>query len=267
MREATVMRRESYRQAFRHGIRACLVLILAGCGASSQQATTPVGSSTPAHTVTADSSASPLQALNVYLDGFHFYNGNMTAQIEVHYFCAKLNDDLSQCVIYDGKGAEAHLIGVEYVVSGKLFALLPAEEKKLWHSHGYEVASGQLRAPELNADAEHALMKGLAATYGKSWHTWHTDQGFALPLGTPALMMALTSDGQLNAALLQARDRRLGTSTAAARRQRTDIVPPPVEQGANSWQSGEILQLRLHSFNSRDEAFTTASRGRLPSER
>lgn len=260
------MRRESYRQAFRHGIRVCVVLLVAGCGSSSQQPKTPVRVAAPIHAATAESGASPVQALNVYLDGFHFYNGNMTAQMEAHYFCAKVNDDLSQCVIYDGKSADARLMGVEYVVSEKLFRLLPPEEKKLWHSHGYEVASGQLRAPAMDAQAEHALMKGLATTYGKAWHTWHTDQGFALPLGVPALMMALTADGQLHAALQTARDQRMGTSTTLARRQRTDIVPPAVEQGANSWQSGEILQLRLHSFDSRNEAFTTASRERPPRE-
>lgn len=31
--------------------------------------------------------------------------------------------------------AEPRIMGVEYIVSAKLFATLPAEEKKLWHSH------------------------------------------------------------------------------------------------------------------------------------
>lgn len=29
---------------------------------------------------------SPLKSFNVYLDGFHFYNGNMNAQMEAHHY-------------------------------------------------------------------------------------------------------------------------------------------------------------------------------------
>jgi Protein of unknown function (DUF1264) len=32
-------------------------------------------------------------------------------------------------------------MGVEYIVSGRLFAGLPPEEKALWHSHVHEVKS------------------------------------------------------------------------------------------------------------------------------
>ena len=32
-----------------------------------------------------------------------------------------------------------HLPGVEYIVSDKIFAQLPEEEKRLWHSHYHEV--------------------------------------------------------------------------------------------------------------------------------
>lgn len=30
-------------------------------------------------------------------------------------------------------------VGVEYIVSDKIFETLPADEQKLWHSHAYEV--------------------------------------------------------------------------------------------------------------------------------
>lgn len=29
----------------------------------------------------------PLQALDTYLDGFHFYNGRMSGQMEAHHYC------------------------------------------------------------------------------------------------------------------------------------------------------------------------------------
>jgi hypothetical protein len=81
----------------------------------------------------------PIGAINAYLDGFHFYNGRMQSQMEAHHYCAILNEDVIQCVIYDGNVKDAKLMGVEYIVSEKLFAGLPAAEKPLWHSHVHEV--------------------------------------------------------------------------------------------------------------------------------
>src|SRR4051794_25715221 len=34
-----------------------------------------------------------------------------------YHFCKPLNDDVSQCVLYDGTGPDARLIGIEYLVS------------------------------------------------------------------------------------------------------------------------------------------------------
>jgi hypothetical protein len=50
-----------------------------------------------------------------------------------------LNEDVRQCVIYDSPDQHGRLIGVEYIISAKLFEQLPPEEKKYWHSHAYEV--------------------------------------------------------------------------------------------------------------------------------
>jgi hypothetical protein len=46
---------------------------------------------------------------------------------------------MRQCIIYDSADNNARLIGIEYIISRRLFESLPEEEKKLWHSHQYEV--------------------------------------------------------------------------------------------------------------------------------
>jgi hypothetical protein len=33
----------------------------------------------------------PVEALNVYMDGFHFFSGNMKGQMEAHHFCSVVN--------------------------------------------------------------------------------------------------------------------------------------------------------------------------------
>ena len=185
----------------------------------------------------------PIEALNAYLDGFHFYSGHLQEQMEAHHYCAILNDELIQCVIYDGNVKTAKLMGVEYIVSERIFRALPPAEKALWHSHVHEVKSGQLIAPGIPPPAERALMQKLVGTYGKTWHTWHTDRGQELPLGVPQLMMGFTADGQAKADMVAARDRRFDLSSDAKRKDRESIVAPTVAEGADSWKRGASVQL------------------------
>jgi hypothetical protein len=232
-----------------------VTLLLGACGGEN----TPSNVATPgapkdAKTKTLEAGAAvmqdktPLAKLNVYLDGFHFYSGNMQGQMEAHHYCANVNEDLKQCVIFDGNGENARMMGIEYVVSEKLFKTLPAEEKALWHSHAYEVKSGELIAPGIPEVAEHELMEKLVSTYGKTWHTWHTDNAAnTLPLGHPMLMMGFTADGQLRPELVTERDRRFGIDTAEKRRNRADIPSPPVDPAANPWMKGHAPQLEIIS--------------------
>ena len=186
----------------------------------------------------------PLNAMNLYLNGFHFYADDMGRQMEAHHYCNQVNEDLAQCVIFDGNTRGARLIGIEYILSERLFRTLPDEEKKLWHSHHYEVKSGTLIAPGIPETVEHRLMQKIVSTYGKVWHTWDT-ASHDLPFGTPALMMGFTADGQADPRLIGNRDRRFGISSASRKNNRRDIVTPDVVAGANSWQSGSARQVRL----------------------
>jgi hypothetical protein len=46
-----------------------------------------------------------------------------------YHFCKPVNADLNQCVLYDGTGPDARLIGIEYLVSDAVYQKMPAEEK------------------------------------------------------------------------------------------------------------------------------------------
>jgi len=187
----------------------------------------------------------PIDAMSEFLNGFHFYADDMGRQVEANHFCTHLTEDFHQCVIYSSNRADAKLIGIEYIVSERVFRSLPDEEKRLWHSHNYEVKSGELIAPGVPEAAGHALMTDLVTTYGKTWHTWQIDRDHDFPMGIPQLMMGFTKDGQINEPMLQDRDRRFGASTATLRKDRDDIPWPQVDAGANAWQSGKTVQLTL----------------------
>lgn len=226
-------------------------LTIVGCGANNTPSNTPVpGVKTSADMSTLEAGAQliqsrpPIDAISAYLDGFHFYSGDKNGQMEAHHYVTVLNDEVMQAVIYDGNTKDARLMGVEYIISERLFNTLPPEEKKLWHSHQYEVKSGSLIAPGLPAVADKALMSKIVNTYGKTWHTWHTDRDKTLPLGIPTLMMGFTGEGQLDPKLLADRDQRFNVSTQAIKQERKDIVARPVAKGADAWQRGEVIQFK-----------------------
>ena len=193
----------------------------------------------------------PVDAMSTYLNGFHMYADDMGRQVEASHFCIHLQHDLHQCVIFDRNAPDARLIGIEYIVSADRFRALPEEEKRLWHSHHYEVKSGVLVAPGIPQMAEKAYFRDLVTTYGKTFHTWQYDRD-DFPYGVPQLMMALTDDGQAMDELVEARDRRLGVSTRARREYRADIPTPDVIAGANPWEGGRSVQTRVEEIPFRD---------------
>jgi hypothetical protein len=126
---------------------------------------------------------------------------------------------MHQCLLYDSCEKNAKLLGVEYIVSDRIYHQLPDSEKKYWHPHTYEVLAGGLIAPGMKPEDELAFMKALLTTWGKTWHTW-PDPSSAVPLGEPLLMWGVSGDGQLDETVVAARDKQFNVSAAAIREMR-----------------------------------------------
>jgi Protein of unknown function (DUF1264) len=112
-------------------------------------------------------------------------------QVAYHY-CKPVNDDVSQCVLYDGTGPDARLIGVEYLVSDALYQKMPPEEKSYWHDHKYEVDSGLLKSLTQAGEGEKKSLASIRTLWGKVFHTWAT--GKTYPSGPPRLFWAVTGE-------------------------------------------------------------------------
>src|SRR4028119_1917697 len=113
-----------------------IVIGFASCGGNNTKSNVEApGAEKDAKTKTLEAGADllqnrgPLKKINAYLDGFHFYNGNINAQMEAHHYVSQINEDLHQAIMYDGNGEDAKIMGVEYIVTAKLFSQLPQEEK------------------------------------------------------------------------------------------------------------------------------------------
>ncbi|WP_309237532.1 OBAP family protein [Actinomadura sp. BRA 177] len=172
----------------------------------------------------------PLKDFDVYVVGFHCAKDEPHNQMEAHHYCRVVNDDLLQCVLFDGNTRDANLIGIEYIVSKEMFDSLDEQEKSYWHPHNFEILSGQLAAPGLPDVAEKAFMKRLMNSYGKTWHTWHTgrhdgEPGHALPVGDPMLMWSFNREGECDESLKRDRDENMQLDTEQKRQDRQDFVP------------------------------------------
>lgn len=171
--------------------------------------------------------ATPLSRLDVYLVGFHPMKDSPSMQMEAHHYCRQRNEDVMQCILFDGAGSEARLNGVEVHLSERLYESLPKDEKQYWHPHNYEILSGQLIAPGIPAPVEKELMRRKLSSYGKTWHVWHTGgprhPADALPLGPARLAWSFDLDGEADAQMIAARDRRAGLETSSRRDERASL--------------------------------------------
>lgn len=216
-------------------LAAGLAAGLAACTGNTptEPAVAPPGATPTAATRTLEAGAralqgtAPLRDMDIHIVGFHPMKDDPSMQMEAHHYCRQVNEDFAQCALFDGDTVQANLTGIEYIISERVFAQLPEDERAYWHPHNGEILSGQLLAPGLPEVAERALMRQKINSYGKTWHTWHsrhgTEPGDALPLGPAALAWSFNRDGEVDPALLADRDRRTGIDSAQRRQAREDL--------------------------------------------
>jgi hypothetical protein len=175
----------------------------------------------------------PLDNLHAYLCAFHLAKKDPRIVIEAHHYCAPVNDSLHQCIIFDHNTKNARILGVEYIITDKVYRSLPDEEKKYYHPHTYEVTSGLLIAPGMEPKMEKEFMAFLLTTWGKCWHTWPNPKD-PLPMGEPLLMWSAMKDGMVSKEALAARDKEFKVDTAEIRKERAVLGPvPQVEHPRN----------------------------------
>ncbi len=169
-----------------------------------------------------------LLGFDAYLVGFHCAKDEPNLQREVHYFCKQVNEDFLQCLLFDDNTEHGKLVGVEYIISERLYATLPRVERSSWHPHNHEILSGQVVAPTLPAAAEKALLALLLNSYGKCWQLWDPwsadEELRGVPVGPARLMWSFNRDGQLRADLEGNRNWRFAVDVIEKRRQRADLA-------------------------------------------
>ncbi|KAF8866702.1 DUF1264-domain-containing protein [Acephala macrosclerotiorum] len=192
----------------------------------------------------ATKSFEPITTICAHLNAFHVYASDTSRSVQANHYCTHLSADVRQCLIYDTPTNPARLIGVEYMITPRLYETLDAGERKLWHSHDYEVRSGMLIMPNPYVPntvwevAETEEMKEVVGLYGKTFHFWQVDRGDTLPLGQPQLMMSFTKDEQVPWEKVKDRDESYGVDTGHKKEVRKGIEDVKIHEDADScWKS------------------------------
>lgn len=130
------------------------------------------------------------------------------------------------------------------MITRELYEGLDPEERKLWHSHVFEVKSGQLVMPKPEGSlmpdsvweiAENKEMEEVVKLYGKTWQTWQVDRGDKLPLGRPQLMGSFVKETDGFRACVDDRDMRMGTDRHHKAKIREYIHAPEIHPDADHW--------------------------------
>jgi hypothetical protein len=213
-----------------------------GCGAALSPAPSGAGDHGD-HALKSVDFMGPVKGIHAHFCGIHIAKNNPRFQIITQHYCSARTPEMHQCLLYDSCGANAKLLGVEYIISDRLYRDLPNGEKAYWHPHTYEVLAGGLIAPGAAPDDEMKFMKVILNTWGKTWHTW-PDPRMPVPLGEPLLIWSLSGDGQADEAVVAARDKQFGVSTARIRERRVQEIgfqvprvsqPRSMEQIGRQW--------------------------------
>ncbi|KAK4505692.1 hypothetical protein PRZ48_003657 [Zasmidium cellare] len=184
----------------------------------------------------------PPKRLCAHLNAFHVYASNPSRISEANHYCAHVNDEVRQCILYDSPAPNARLIGIEYMITPRIYATLDPEERKLWHSHVFEVKSGMLIMPApagvpdaVWEAAENKEMEQVVELYGKVFQLWQVDRGDTVPLGRPELMTSFTAKDQFDFdRVVGERDRRFGVDSGHKAEVREYIEEPEVHPDADA---------------------------------
>ncbi|KAI5823472.1 DUF1264-domain-containing protein [Schizophyllum commune Tattone D] len=191
----------------------------------------------------------PVNNICAHLNAYHIYADDPSRAVEAQHYCTHISKDVRQCIIYDSPEKNARLIGVEYMITPRLYEELPPDERKLWHSHVFEVKSGQLIMPQPKASltpakvweaAELKEMEEVIGLYGKTYHLWQVDRGDAVPLGPPKLMMSFTHATENFKKVVQDRDEKWGVDHEEKARSRAYIPEPKVHPDADAWDHSKL---------------------------
>ena len=176
----------------------------------------------------------PVEKIAMYLNGFHAAKDDPKMQMEAHHYCNQANEDMAQCVLFDGNTAEARMMGWN-TSSPRSFTTPSLRTRRptgIRTTTRFSPAScacpdSRCRGKGSAQRQDEQLREDLA----------HVDDGYArsparsASIGPPRLQWSFNHDDEDMPGMVAERDRRMSFDTAAEKKDREDLVSLAKPQG------------------------------------
>jgi len=111
---------------------------------------------------------------------------NELPEFVVHHYCKNIDPQVIQCLLFDSDAPNAHVIGVETIISPAIYNQLPQEERASWHYHKDEIPLVDAKLPGLSEAQIQQVVAALENTYGRVVIFWVP--GMPAPMGPPSVV-------------------------------------------------------------------------------
>lgn len=159
-----------------------VTVAIIGTVAVAASSMTLFGYKAEAATATSSVGAPSNLTKNKPVEGYDNPQGHITAikhvyndpNLRISLFCKPGVRLVATCQMYDSSLPNAHLIGIEYIITANDYNSLPSEEKQTWYVlDNKQATTVQAQFPELNPQQINAVLPHLNGNYGKLILTWN----------------------------------------------------------------------------------------------
>jgi hypothetical protein len=130
--------------------------------------------------------STPVVGYTLHIDASQHYGGHPSEII--HHWCKTYPDSTIECLLFDGDGPSAHLVGVENIVPDSVWQTYSPTEQAKWHNHKVEIPKLKyVKIWGLSKAQADKVVATLMGTYGKVWILWDPMTTNGKPIGDPTI--------------------------------------------------------------------------------
>lgn len=115
-------------------------------------------------------STSPHKGFDLHVDAKHYVKDTRVA---VHHWCKTIHEKLIECTLFDSDDKNAHLIGIETIVTNDIWNTFTEQQKKEWHDHAVEIFEAEATLPDTPKTEADQIVEFLKGTHGRVTYIWN----------------------------------------------------------------------------------------------
>jgi len=138
------------------------------------------------HVTAAAAPNPPSQGYTLHIDALGHFPAH-PSEVAHHWCKGGLAGGLIECQLYDSDAPNAHLIGVETIVSASTFRSFSSGERTMWHYHKTEIPAVHATLPGMSPAQQKKVVASIINTYGKIYVLFDPMTTRSTPTGKPSV--------------------------------------------------------------------------------